>query len=446
MDAAPSGSSGPPQWSQLAFHPIGLEDLGKRLRYPVDNQILDIYKDRFDAANLAWFACGHSSKDTHIKKKEMHQEFNVFSRATQPNGAKIRRDVRDKLRTLTFDCAALLDKAFGGSTLVIHVPGTTRPGSAKEVDFVKVDCYFPAHMARENPTCATAIDSIIQRFIRDVGLPTISRFESCTSQDWMRNKDKAFVPPPPYDPDLEAAGTSLSACSVSQHVGRRQALDPSPRVDEEPASTSLGQRRGVDAKQNTTMIALKQRIEQLETSLADSHRREQELLREVHRLSGSPGSRSIPQPPTPSTPGRRCDVNVHMQSPIRQNTGSPTISDSPYESLHSLRQLRARTAPSQNRRGSDIPSPSTSSGVPATADFVQTQGSAKIYAFLGVHGLDRHAATVDAIREVIPEDKWQERLLLAGIPAELLEQLLSLMSSASLAPGVSALDLNYEIV
>ncbi|PPQ88109.1 hypothetical protein CVT25_014701 [Psilocybe cyanescens] len=74
--------------------------------------------------------------------------------------------------------ASLLDRAFGGTTLVIHIPGTARPGSPKQPEYVKADMYFPSHLAREDKQYLEAISHIVQTFIIDIGIPTISCYES----------------------------------------------------------------------------------------------------------------------------------------------------------------------------------------------------------------------------------------------------------------------------
>ncbi|PPQ94791.1 hypothetical protein CVT25_008393 [Psilocybe cyanescens] len=166
----------PLDWSALGFHLLGLYDLWHRLGKP-QNCIFWCYHSSFEAADLAWFAAGLATKPCNIQANKFYPELHALRNNTGlPNGVgtEIQKALCKSVRDLTFDCAALLDRAFGGTTLVIHVPGTTRPRSPKQLEYVKADIYFPGHLAREDIRYSEAVSDIVQRFIRDVSLPTIA--------------------------------------------------------------------------------------------------------------------------------------------------------------------------------------------------------------------------------------------------------------------------------
>ncbi|PPQ82419.1 hypothetical protein CVT26_013269 [Gymnopilus dilepis] len=429
MDAAQSDNPGPLQWSQLAFHPNGLHEIRERFRLCADGQIFDIFKTRFDAATLAWFAAGHSSSAPHVKRDETCAEFQTLARST-PKASSVRRDLRNSLRDLTFDCAALLDKAFGGSTLVIHVPGTTRPNSPREVEFVKSDVYFPAHMAREDQKCAAAVDSIIQRYISDVGLATVSRFERCTPKYWTKHNDKS-APLPYYDESSDKA-TILADSNVTHHVGRRAPRAPSVVNEGRTTITALQQQssstRRPEAQVNAELLDLRKRLEEAETALADSRRRELELLRDLSKLSG-PRHTIQSTPQTPHTPERRKDANVNMVSPRALDFRSPMSSSPLFEGRGGFRDPWAQVTATPSKRGSNLANVLPTTGAPGIPGPGPASESLELHSYLLNHGLRRYATTVDIIGRFVPEKDWRDRLLSAGIPTDVLEQLMELMTS-----------------
>ncbi|PPQ76651.1 hypothetical protein CVT26_013926 [Gymnopilus dilepis] len=271
---------------RLAFHPEGVSDLRERLRLPIDPQVFDIYKTRFDAASLAWFASGQSSRTTHVRRDDNHTEFDILARATShPNGTEMRKTLRCGLRDLMFDCASLLDKAFGGSTLVIHIPGTTRPRSPRTVDYLKAHVYFPAHMARESPGCSAAVDSMIQRFIRDVGLPTVMRFERSAPTHWINYNSNITVPPPYRDSNTDPS-LVLSDSDVTQHVGRR-ALHASSLANSEERATIARLKQQVANKRalEIELVSVKKLLEESQAALMSPLSPKKKRLRSQEKAS-----------------------------------------------------------------------------------------------------------------------------------------------------------------
>ncbi|PPQ86282.1 hypothetical protein CVT25_005503 [Psilocybe cyanescens] len=68
--------------------------------------------------------------------------------------------------------------------MVIHVPGTTRPGAPKQAEYIKTDLYFPGHLAREDKRYAEAVSSIVQTFITEIGIPNIAHYKRCATLHW----------------------------------------------------------------------------------------------------------------------------------------------------------------------------------------------------------------------------------------------------------------------
>jgi hypothetical protein len=68
------------------------------------------------------------------------------------------------------------DRAYGGSTLVIHVEGATIPGAPILPECLKADVYLPPHLVDEVPECQFPIAAIVQTYIEDIGIPTVNRY------------------------------------------------------------------------------------------------------------------------------------------------------------------------------------------------------------------------------------------------------------------------------
>ena len=91
------------------------------------------------------------------------------------------------------------DRAFGGSTIILHVDGTTRPNTLLTPDRLKADVHLPPHFIKENPDSHLAIAHIVQTFIEYVGLPTAERWtRSARAQGW--SLSQGGNPPPPQPP------------------------------------------------------------------------------------------------------------------------------------------------------------------------------------------------------------------------------------------------------
>ena len=102
-----NASSSPLPWTSLAFHPLGLLDLRRRLGKPsLDPDLYKSFQDRFEAADLAWFASGLAFQSCNIKQEEFYPELDVLRSNTERDGkgTEARAALRKRVRDLTFDC------------------------------------------------------------------------------------------------------------------------------------------------------------------------------------------------------------------------------------------------------------------------------------------------------------------------------------------------------
>ena len=97
----------PLPWTSLAFHPLGLLDLRRRLgKPPLDPNLSKSLQPRFEAADLAWFAAGLASQSCDIQQEEFYPELIVLRSNTERDskGMEARAALRKRVRDLTFDC------------------------------------------------------------------------------------------------------------------------------------------------------------------------------------------------------------------------------------------------------------------------------------------------------------------------------------------------------
>lgn len=97
----------PLPWTSLAFHPLGLLDLRRRLgKPPLDPDLSKSLQPRFEAADLAWFAAGLASQSCDIQQEEFYPELIVLRSNTERDskGTEARAALRKRVRDLTFDC------------------------------------------------------------------------------------------------------------------------------------------------------------------------------------------------------------------------------------------------------------------------------------------------------------------------------------------------------
>ncbi len=197
----------PSSFDELTFDPQGVYDLRRMLgTAPTYRGGYMANQHRFDAADIAWFAAGCSTDGKHTFP---HTEFHpIMTRlhlhAAGPDG---RRILRERIQSLVFDAvrvflinkltvrvcllfvihqATLWDRAFGGTTMVIHVDGTRAPGTPLGPEYIKASVYLPpSPVVSEFTDAHQPLADIVQTFIECVGVPTKERWER-VCRDYLR--------------------------------------------------------------------------------------------------------------------------------------------------------------------------------------------------------------------------------------------------------------------
>ncbi|KAF8961486.1 hypothetical protein BDZ97DRAFT_1921179 [Flammula alnicola] len=424
LPAPPGAGEHPPAWHLLKFNPIGLWGLRRRLGLlSSEPGIYNLNRDKFDTADIAWMAAGMASEVlAPLGLTQFPPEFMILRNGTpsgQP-GSMARSQLRSRVQRATFDLAALWDRTFGGATLVLHVEGTIRPNSPKTPDFVKSDVYFPAHFLQEDPRFSPIVSDMVQRFIAEIGLPVIERWERCARARWPMTQGAGNQAPPPY-PSQPTQPTAVPAGS-STFVYHGRPLPPLDRVvvidddDDEFdvddfTASQLDAINSIETHQfelQTLRTALSDTQQALDDALVREHDLRNQLdearVRLASRADGAtPHHQSVRHAtPSTSTPSRRTLPQTYA-SPSRSGNSTPR---------------KLFTGPS--------PAPSPSRSATRSIDAI-----AAYYDFLQANELSHLNATLDTIRNSIPMTSWREQLSKAGVPSILTETVMALMAAAT---------------
>jgi hypothetical protein len=179
--------------------------------------------------------------------------------------------------------ATVWDRAFGGSTMILHIDGTTQPNTPVQPEYMKAHVYLPPSFIAENPHTHNTIARLVQTFIEEVGVPTIARWKrAATALGW-----KLLQPGRPTAPN--SSSLPLIPSSASSHYvfpGRpygslnnsatsfnNASSYPSSPTDDSSSTHSFGSndftRRGPD----DSVLALMERYAELEVDLQQAKER-----------------------------------------------------------------------------------------------------------------------------------------------------------------------------
>lgn len=95
----------PASWESLRFSPVGLNDLRHRLGcINKEPGVFERFRNRFEAADLAWFAAGLAATPNQIQANAFSNQFLQLRDDTAgSSGGTLRRDLQKQVRQLTFD-------------------------------------------------------------------------------------------------------------------------------------------------------------------------------------------------------------------------------------------------------------------------------------------------------------------------------------------------------
>ena len=181
--------------------------------------------------------------------------------------------------------AALWDRAFGGSTLIIHVEGTTRPNSPSHPEYIKLDVYFPGYLVEENPSFSSIISQMVQTYIINTGIPTIKQWERCARSNWLINNSRSHQVPLPYPPQPIQPDATPRGSSTFVYNGRPINSD-SNDGEEELTESMMEQLDLIEQREyyKYQVETIQSKLSITENALRDSLAREEQLKYELEEL------------------------------------------------------------------------------------------------------------------------------------------------------------------
>lgn len=327
------------------------------------------------------------------------------------------------------------DRMFGGTTLVIHVDGTTRPGSPRRPEFVKTDVYFPGHLLRLNDAqrYSDTISDMVQRFIIDIGLPTIERYERCAKRHWPLTGGRIIPLPYPQQGTQPPAVPPNSSTFV--YHGRPSILIVDSDSDDDFAVLTSRNRLStaveVESLLKKELDTVKANLRRCQEALAESRQHEQDLLAQVDRLTNASGSTSLPaftmsvtSHSVPQTPDR---VSPH------RNLRSPNIWISPFSSFSPV------ATPSRHAGASSFPAFSCGAdhvkvlpNIHTSPSPVKPSSENSYKNFIHVNDLDDAFAHIDLICRTVAPYMWRDELGSISINGDKVTDLMAVMAAYSL--------------
>ncbi|KAJ7086901.1 hypothetical protein B0H15DRAFT_950409 [Mycena belliarum] len=415
----------PAPWNEIKFTPCGAYDVRRHLGALIDELgRFNRSRHKFIASDVAFIAAGSSLEGGHeISPNLFFPEFHDLYESLPPGkeGQNARKVWNDKVRQLIWDLCTKWDRSTGGTTMVMHVAGTTVPGAPLVPERLKAHVYLPPHFIAENPDAHGPVASIVQTFFEAIGIPTAAAWRHRALQIWSLTQHGHLPPitlptcliPPPTSP------RSAHYIFSGHPFGQLPLLAPpaSASTSGPPSSDLYGvDDVTLDGAELEHVLAL-ERIEDLELENAalrkaleslksDFAEREQMHEAEIddmaklasrleQELSATKVSFSTRRSTAPSTPPRQPPAYAaHLRSP--------------------------RPAGSQGSPGSWRPPPSARDEAPLCITD----------AYLNDNGLPALIDSIHLIARLVSPFYWgAEVARLSGLPDELTEGLLQAMAS-----------------
>ncbi|TFK59429.1 hypothetical protein BDN72DRAFT_865160 [Pluteus cervinus] len=190
-------SAEPTPLHQLAFNPLGLYDLRRHFGvFPHQPGFFGAHRSQFLASDVAWFAGGAGTDGNHrLPPDNFHPLFETVHRDIPYNNEEWKA-MEKRVQAALFDLATYWDRGFGGSTIIMHVEGTIRPGCTPIAENLRAYTYLPA-IVDELPPVHPHIVNWVNAFITHIGVPTARRWRtSAHNYGWALNSQVRNNPRP----------------------------------------------------------------------------------------------------------------------------------------------------------------------------------------------------------------------------------------------------------
>ncbi|KAJ7758765.1 hypothetical protein B0H14DRAFT_2634618 [Mycena olivaceomarginata] len=171
-DGQPPGPI-PQEWDRLFLSLLGAYDLRHKL----------------GVLRQSWeFSCATGASTDNKHKLDRNDTFFpelVALRDSLPlaknGGGEMRREFEKKFKRVT-----IWDRAFGGTTLLLHADGATPPGMPVQPEYLKAYGYLPPQFVGDEADTHAALAHIAQLFIEHISTRTVDRFmEAGRNHGWV---------------------------------------------------------------------------------------------------------------------------------------------------------------------------------------------------------------------------------------------------------------------
>ncbi|KAJ6629672.1 hypothetical protein B0H10DRAFT_1293488 [Mycena sp. CBHHK59/15] len=376
---------------------------------------------RFLASDVAWFAGGVSTDGRHLGNG-FHQEFIDLRERLPTNSYEARKHLNLRIQHTVFDLATLWDRTFGGSTIVLHVEGTTAPNTPVLPEFLRCTAYLPPSFLAQNPASHGPIAHIAQTFIESVGVPTVNQWvRHARAHGWsltqtgprpQPNRTPRTLVPAPDSRDsshYKFLGRPVGALDSILATAATSNPSPLPLVvipdyDEEELLARLDDAEAMASEHLARIQELEEQAEMLISQVAAL---ETALTDERHSNTVLRGTLNAPTRSTPATPSRSQPV-PSTRTPAAHVPSTPTrrhpVVPPPYSPSARLMSPFSAGSPSRFTHHEDL------------------------QAFITSHGLDNHGHSIRMLIRQVHPVRWADELALSGIAEDLVPLLLEIMS------------------
>ncbi|KAJ7735457.1 hypothetical protein B0H16DRAFT_1467074 [Mycena metata] len=402
----------------LKFNPLGLYDLRRRLGIlKQDPSIWNTYRRQFLAGDIAWLASGASDDNLH------DQGFNTFfpelkalrdSLPSDDAGYTARGEFTESARKVIWDLATMLDRTLGSTTMILHVPGTTVPGTPLAPEYLRASVYLPPAFIHRHPETHPAIAQIAQSFLEFVGVATVATWvANARREGWKLTQTASNTIRPNSAPDHLIPDPKQPGSSHYIFRGLPAGRRPDDVTPPSPTSTRYGSEEPLSAEGDALLTAL-ERVAALEGEvhllhdLLDSTTAEQRnSIRELTQLQAQLNAAEAREE---GYEEERRELQRHIGSQNPRSPAPPTYNAS------------SQATPTRSRGGTPFASPSKTSvaALPRTTEFLKA------------HGLLAHLPAIRMMIRHAPATKWFQDIAGFDLDELVAEELLECLTQECL--------------
>ncbi|KAJ6626529.1 hypothetical protein B0H10DRAFT_2211126 [Mycena sp. CBHHK59/15] len=250
----------PKPWHSPSFNPM---TFGAVLIFATESGVFNSHRSSFLASDIAWHVAGASEDNKHAAPAEggFFPDFDILRNSLPADDAVVNEGQ-----------ATMWDRTFGSTTMILHIDGTTLPGTPPRPEYLRTSVYLPPSFVHGNPTSHSTIAQIAQQYLEAVGVPTVLQWKAnADHRGWCltpngssarpncvpqpnRVSPNTLIPPPKshgsahyifrghpagWIPDTVAPTTSRSPPSaISSPAALNSSPVPTPYTSEDPEYTS----------------------------------------------------------------------------------------------------------------------------------------------------------------------------------------------------------------